>query len=365
MDLEFLRGSAIGTYNDCQWKYNLLYNVSIESKPNKKALLGTIVHHVLEILAKVKKTNHHLLKDSYSDVDYLLNICWNRYTKLYAQDFEFTDSDKQFCKDQINVVMNDKIFNPFNLDIISTELQFEITIKLPQFSFINALGEKDFYKIRGTIDLITRKDDDTLEIIDYKTGERKDWITGEEKSYDKIKSEIQFRVYDLAVKALFPEYKYRWFTMYFTRSGGPFTIAYEPHETEESIDVLRRYFQDISKNNYPSRLKDDSNRSMEKWKCMHVCQFGKIIHIYANENGDVIDRGFKSNQTPPSEIEVDGVRYHHILDTGTSYCDEYYQLYKKFGLKRSNEIIAADYKVGYVSKRNDYSGNTIRRGVIA
>ena len=33
--------------------------------------------------------------------------------------------------------------------------------------------------IKGTIDLVTKLNDDTIEVVDWKTGRRMDWTTGE------------------------------------------------------------------------------------------------------------------------------------------------------------------------------------------
>ena len=76
MKITSLRASTYNTYNDCPWKFYLQYVVGFPSKAGKKALLGTIVHHVLELLAKAKKTGHYKLCDKYSDPEYLLSICF-------------------------------------------------------------------------------------------------------------------------------------------------------------------------------------------------------------------------------------------------------------------------------------------------
>ena len=41
--------------------------------------------------------------------------------------------------------------------------------------------------IKGTIDLITQPSENTLEIVDWKTGRRLDWATGQEKTQEKLR----------------------------------------------------------------------------------------------------------------------------------------------------------------------------------
>ena len=42
--------------------------------------------------------------------------------------------------------------------------------------------------IKGTIDLTTLIADDTIEVIDWKTGRRMDWTTGQVKDYKKLEN---------------------------------------------------------------------------------------------------------------------------------------------------------------------------------
>lgn len=328
-------------------------------------MLGTIAHHVLELLARAKKNGHYKLQDKYTDPDYLLEVCWAKYVRENKEGYALTPEDKEFCRTQVNTVLKDKIYNPLEMDIVATELQFEIEIRRKGFDFIGTDGLRRWRKIRGTIDLVTKSDSDTLEVVDYKTGERKDWITGEEDGLDKIKKKIQFRVYDVAIKTLFPQYKYRIFTMYFTRSGGPFPISYEPHEFDESLDLLRRHFLEISKDEHPARLKDNpARREAEAWKCLHVCQFGKIIHVYADDEGNMVEQVYKQKEMPPAEISIGGKSYYYAMNTQESQCDKYYRVNKRYGMGRAAEIIKAEQSGGEASRRNDYSRDSIIRGVI-
>ena len=182
MNIEYLRASTAGTYQDCPWKYFLIYVVGFPSLPNKKAELGTICHHVLELLAKAKKngyTEYNINKRT--DPEYLLKICWKRYTDKNPQ-FNYDENDYKFCQDQVKAVIESR-FDPLALKILKTEHQFEIEANIEGFEY----QHKDYKTgedrsgnmlIRGTIDLITEIAPDTIEIIDYKTGIRNDWVTG-------------------------------------------------------------------------------------------------------------------------------------------------------------------------------------------
>ena len=48
------RSSSLGTLEFCEQKYFLQYNLSYKDKQNKKALMGTIVHKVMQTLGDKK-----------------------------------------------------------------------------------------------------------------------------------------------------------------------------------------------------------------------------------------------------------------------------------------------------------------------
>ena len=45
------RSSSLGQLEFCEQKFFLQYNLSLRDKTNKKALLGTVVHRALQLLA--------------------------------------------------------------------------------------------------------------------------------------------------------------------------------------------------------------------------------------------------------------------------------------------------------------------------
>lgn len=321
MKISYLRASAINTFKDCQWKYFLDYSVGLQSPAGKKAQLGTIIHAVLEIMAKAKKTGHYKHKDKYTCPNYLLKVVWDRNVRVNPNNFEYLEKDKKFCQELIDIILNSR-YSPLKLDILATEKQFEID-----------LNDKGFgtppCKLRGTIDLITREDEETLHIIDWKSGERKDWISGQPKQIEDFEKDIQLLVYNLALYVLYPQYKYRMFTVYFIRDGGPFTVTFGPETIEKTINILRKHYNTILNTEQPSRLKDDAGRSSEKWKCRYVCHFGKTLN-----------------------------------DRDVSLCDQYFHILLKNDIditSRKIHKLSIEGKPVDLSPRNDYSRNKIAK----
>lgn len=328
MNIQSLSTSSINTYNECSWKFFLNYVVKFPSEANKKALLGNMVHHVLEILARAKKTGHYLLKDKYTNIDYLVHIVWQRYATNYANQFLFDAlEDKQFIYNQVNYVLNSK-FNPLKLKIIESEKTFELNIQISGFE----RDDGEFLRTRGIVDLIHEIDDDTIEIVDYKTGKRKDWTTGRLKNLDDFQKDLQLRLYALACTCLYKKYKNILVTILYTNDGGAFTVSFSPEELSELIDTLRSKYQIIKNDTKLERLKDDPIKN--HWSCHKLCQFGKIEQLYVSKDGELIKKECypKEVEFLPNFIEKNNKKYYLQSKNTKSYCDVYHDIIKKEGL---------------------------------
>lgn len=260
--------SALETYAECEFKFYLNYICKVPSPSGKSALIGNIVHKVMEILALRKKNKKHKKKSKINDPQWLLDIVYMSYTKK-NKDIEWTNVDYNTCIKNIDWLLNNG-FHPFTQKVLDAEQNFELSINKKGFK--NKDG--DYYKIKGIIDLCVDEKNDTLHIIDYKTGKYvSDWATGKEKI--DFSKDLQLRMYYLAVKKLYPKHKKYKFSVVYSNLGKVFTTEIG-HESEKSIiESLRRYFVKININETPLRLKDDDTRSDLKWRCFKLCHYGK------------------------------------------------------------------------------------------
>lgn len=125
--------------------------------------------------------------------------------------------------------------------------------------------------IKGTIDLVTKIDDETIEVIDWKTGRRLDWATGEEKTYEKLCSDPQLLLYNYAISKLFPEYNHTIMSIFFIKDGGPFSICFDKADHGRFLKMLEKRFEEIKKNEIPRPISHDRNT----WKCTKLCHYYK------------------------------------------------------------------------------------------
>lgn len=351
MNVSYIRGSSVNTYDDCQFKYGLIYDCGLPSKAGLAASKGTLCHAALERIANYTKD-----KLPHPPIEQIIKECWDEQTALEPW-HNWTDVDYRFCQKQVYNVLNSS-YDPRKFDIIDTEVQFEVVVAKPPFN-----GN---LTLRGTIDQLYYIDDETLGCLDFKTGQVKNWGDSSEKVLSDYDEDNQFSTYDLVMTNLFPQYKNRIFTVLFTQKMQPFTFAYSKKHQEAAWERLRRYFFEIGSNDNPIRLKDDPLRTGEKFKCINVCSFGRDQRcIYQNiDTGQTVEHVLDKKHVE-SVIEDDDQIWE--LQYQESMCDYLHNKRVGKAFSESKDLIQLSVNGKYdvaVSKRNDYSNPKILRGVI-
>jgi hypothetical protein len=263
-------------------QYFIEYNLGHRSPSNKKADKGTICHKVFEILAFIKlnqqQNNRYFEDDIIGPVDitnYSLNTIIEQVYNFYTSQFthhEWTVRDFKDCDKWVYKALEygDGMFDPRNRDIVEPEQHFDIEIKKDwaQYDYYAKEGHlQGNLAIKGTIDLITKVNDDTYEIIDWKTGRRLDWATGQEKTLEKLHKDPQLMLYYYAIHKLYPDIKHVIVSINFINDGGMYSVCFDQSHIYQVEMMLRKKFEDI-KNTTDPKL----NKS---WKCTKLCHFGK------------------------------------------------------------------------------------------
>ena len=292
----YFRSSSLNNWKYCELQYFMTYVLGHYSPSGKKADLGTITHAVLETLAickkrtqfnkrsKMKITQEPLGDFSFSEdelfTDDFVNKVLDRSFEFYKSNSkhnEFNEKDYQFCYKMVwdTLAYNKGQFDPRNRKVIDTEPHFDIPITEPwaKFTFDGPDGPiSGNLAIKGTIDLVTEMEDGTIEVIDWKTGQRLDWATGERKDYDKLMKDTQLLLYHYAISKLYPTYRYTLMTIFFCRDGGPFTLAFDKDDDEYFLNnTLKLMFEEIRANQNPKPISQDR----KSFKCQKLCHYYK------------------------------------------------------------------------------------------
>lgn len=293
----------------CEQQYFIEYVLGWRGPSGQKADKGTIVHKVLEILAFIKQGIQNNLSVVNDDIVGEINIRNYDLSKIFDDVYKYyttnnshhdwKEKDKKDCWNWVNKTLefNNGMFDPRNRNILCPEQHFDFIIDKPwaKYSFDTPDGKLEGQlALKGTIDLITKIDDNFLEIIDWKTGRRLDWATGKEKTQEKLESDPQLMIYHYAVSHLYPDIDNIMITINFINDGGPFSMCFQKSDLIKTERMLRDKFEKIKAVKRPKLNKS--------WMCKKLCHFGKTT--------------FENTSIPPLEEYRDD----RVTDSGQFMC---------------------------------------------
>lgn len=264
--------------------------------------MGTMAHKVMEILAGLKKFQQdnprkkyliveddkcgkiRIHKDRLNEnefVDELIAKSIKEYGKTSTHKFyrqerkEVTDTVYTF------LTHNNGQFDPRLRNIHYPEPHFDLPIEedWAKFDLVDANGQthKGQLAIKGTIDLVTLLDENTIEVVDWKSGRRLNWATGEEKTYEKMKNDPQLLLYFYAMSKMFPDFPNRIMSIFFYKDiegepdPTPYSFCFTKEDEDRFLEMLRKRVEQIRNNTNPSVL--DPTRT--DFRCKYLCHFCK------------------------------------------------------------------------------------------
>ena len=292
----YIRSSSYNNYEFCQMQYFITYVLGHQSDSGKKAELGTMVHKVMEVMADLKKFMQDnpkrkfltteddaigevkIHKDKFMEDFFVVELS-DRSFDSYSKDSKnkFTAGDRKTCLNLVWKALqyNDGQFDPRTRNVVASEPHFDLVIEedWAKYDFELPDGEKisGNLAIKGTIDLVTETEDGIIEVIDWKTGRRLDWATGEEKTYEKLCSDPQLLLYNYAISKIFPEYEQAIMSIFYIKDGGPFSMCFDDSDRKKFLGMLKDRFQSIKSNCSPKPL----SKNRQHWKCNKLCHFFK------------------------------------------------------------------------------------------
>ena len=295
---------------------------------NQKANKGTIVHKLLEIVALAKKNEAEesfeddicgtisVPKILAADSDYvneLLSQCYTHYTTVEFSEHDWKKSDWHDCKNWSWTVLNNPKFNPLNLDIVDAEKKFRLPIKESWAK----LDDDTYCGISGIIDVVHRHADDVIEVLDWKTGQRKNWNTGKKIEREDLKYDPQVRMYHYAAHQLFPEVSSVLATIYWIRDGGPYTVCLTNEDLPATENLVKDRFQEMLNATRPPTKKS--------WKCTRFCHQGKTTFEGCGDIKPLIE--WRDKQfTEPGQYMTKCQQLNYEIDVhGVDYVIENYQ----------------------------------------
>lgn len=331
MIVTMIRSSALSTYIDmCEQQYFITYSLGHPSPGNLKSDIGSAGHLVLEWLSLLKiqydegkdilslKTKavevefnredlYAVSQLSNSDIDKinksrknkqiykpdavleyghtrigskvvntLINASYKYFSETVSPQHDWTQATFKQTWNCVWMALeqNKRIYDPRFRKIIQPEEHFNIEIKKPwsKYSyFLNGKKIEGNLTLKGTIDLVTEVDSNTIEIIDWKFGRMFNFGKNQDKTYETLQKDIQLMFYYYAAKQIFPQYENIIITINFIRDGGPQTICFDKSDYLEIEKKIEETFTEIKNNNSPKLL----DPTYKDHRCNKFCYFYK------------------------------------------------------------------------------------------
>lgn len=320
MLITYLRSSSYAQWDYCQMQYFINYVLGWTPDSNHKANKGTTVHAVMERLAKIKLAIQNgkssisddilgefsfVEKDMYTEsrltdteVDAVnrsrinknvyLCPCSIEYghvrrgreivNEVFVKVFEYyknnttTDWAPVDMKDCLNWVWmileyRDGLYDPRKRRIFDVERKFDIEIEHDWAK----IGNDGRLGIKGTIDLLLQDEEGgMIEAVDWKTGQRLNWATMQEKNYKDFTEDTQLMLYFYALsKSIGVEGIMS--TIFYVRHGGPYSVVFDGSTVPKIESRLRARFEEIKACEDP-KLFDPSRKH---FKCKTLCHYYK------------------------------------------------------------------------------------------
>jgi len=265
------------------------YVLGYTTYSSKAAEAGNFIHKSMEILALIKKAKQdgksqidELGMGSFIVNDYNLDDIFKKSCDFYLKKSPniYIEKDFKIYRNWFTKALEYKsgLYNPINREIVGVEKSFDITFEDDWAKYEYELHEEKYigqYSIKGNVDIIIKESKNILELIDYKTGARKDWLTGKKKEYNDFLKDPQLLIYYYALAHLYPD-KDIIISIFYINDGGVFSVPFDRTRLPSIKDMLRKRFEKIKTTKLPKLL----SPSRKDFKCYRLC------HAYKTMVGD-------------------------------------------------------------------------------
>lgn len=298
----YIRSSSFSSYEICPHKTFLSYVLGLQDDGNKKAEMGNVLHKVGECLALAKLkyqetglVGPHNIGDEYigdlivddifdneSVINKLCKLSYDYHSSISKHDW--TNKDLITAIEWANKVISfhGGEFDPRNKTVACVEKYFDFELEHDWAHYEYKIGDKIIegqLALKGTIDLIMQVDVDHYEVLDYKTGQCKNWATGEQKTYESFQKDPQLLIYYYACRRTFPNIPHFDFTIYYINHGGPFTMSFDDRHLVMAENLIRERFIEMKNVQVPKLIANTrkERESKANFKCKYMCSFSKNL----------------------------------------------------------------------------------------
>lgn len=227
--------SSLNDYETCPLKFKYRNIEKLEEPENVERIFGSLVHDSLEYMF----SPNPLYPTQDEIIDY-----FNKNFETKKQKNGELKLDDALRNDGILILKNFyKKNTPWNYNVVDLESRFEVMIDDPL--------SNEPCVLTGVIDRLDKLDENTYEIIDYKTGKKL-------PSQDNVDRDLQMSIYNLGLINRWPHLKEKniKLSLYYVKHGEKLTTSRQPKELEETknkiINLIREIKNREKKGDFPA-----------------------------------------------------------------------------------------------------------------
>ncbi len=200
--------SQLSLFETCPLKYYYEYILKIPKKKNISLEFGTLVHNTLKVYFSRNNKN-----DNIDDLKDIYDTYWKSMDKSLFKDEKYLKEYKDIGEERL--IRNIEILKPKGVRSL-----YELNINF-------LLDDK--YKIGGRLDRVDFFEDNSISIVDYKTGKS--------SNQDTSSTNMQLGLYSLLVKSKFGD-NIKDLKLLFTDEGMDISIPYTKLNLEKITDKI-------------------------------------------------------------------------------------------------------------------------------
>lgn len=209
--------SALETFKQCPQKYKFQEIDKIKAPKSKEAVFGTLIHSSLHYMF-----SRDPLFPALDEVVAHFRDAWTAEEKLKLAPEEKT----LYLEQGENILKRFYAKNaPWNFNVVDLESRFEVIVEDPETGEAHVLA--------GIMDRIDKPQDNTYEIIDYKT-------TRKMKSQEAVDSDLQLSLYHLGLTRRWPHISPDaiQLSLYYVKHGEKMTTTRTAEETKRTATAV-------------------------------------------------------------------------------------------------------------------------------
>lgn len=218
--------TALETYKTCPLKYKFSEIDKIRAPKSKEAVFGTLLHSALKFMFSRDPL--------YPTLDEVVNFYLSGWSE-YAPKTSWNDEreEKMFREHGIQIIKKFYASNqPWNFNVMDLESRFEFPIEDPK------TGET--HTLAGIMDRIDKPDENTYEIIDYKTSKRM-------PTQERADANLQLSIYHMGLTHRWPHLKDKAIklSLHFLKHNEKITTARTAEHLEKTKESILATIREI------------------------------------------------------------------------------------------------------------------------